>query len=77
MKFNRNSYQNRHPWRPRQKNNIETVLKEKGCEGMGWIQMAQDVKRRDFMNVVMNLPNSIQGGGFFSPCERNGIYGAQ
>jgi hypothetical protein len=59
MKFNENSYQNRHPGRPRPrwKNNIKIDLQETGCEVVGWIQMAWDVKRRVLMNAVMNLPS--------------------
>lgn len=75
MEFNRNSYQNRHPERPTEKNNIEIDLKEIECEDVAWI-LVQDVTRGILMNVVMNLLCSTKGGEFFWPGERNGLHGA-
>jgi len=40
----------------RWEDNIEMDLQEVGCEGMDWIELAQDRDRwREFVNVVMNL----------------------
>ena len=44
--------------RPRRKweDNIKMDLKEVGCEGMDWIDVAQDRNRcRALVNAVMNL----------------------
>jgi hypothetical protein len=39
-------------------------LKETGCEGVGWIHLAQDrVHWQVLVNMVMNL-GSVKGGGF-------------
>ena len=43
----------RHRW----EDNIKMDLQEVGCEGMDWINVAQDRDRwRTLMNTVMNLP---------------------
>jgi hypothetical protein len=44
--------------RPRRRwvDNIGTALREVGCRGMDWIELAQDRERwRAFVNAVMNL----------------------
>jgi hypothetical protein len=42
--------------RSRWKNNIKMDLQEVGCEGMDWIDVAQDRDRwRALVNAVMNL----------------------
>jgi len=44
--------------RPRRRweDNIKMDLKEVGCEGVDWIELAQDRDRwRELVNVVMNL----------------------
>ena len=42
--------------RPRWENNIKIDLQEVRCEGMAWIDMAQDRnRRRAVVNAVMNL----------------------
>ena len=42
----------RHRW----EDNIKMALKEVGCRGMDWIDLAQDRDRwRPFVNSVMNL----------------------
>jgi len=42
--------------RPRWENNIKIDLQEVGCEGMDWINVAQDRDRwRAVVNAVMNL----------------------
>jgi hypothetical protein len=42
--------------RCRWEDNIKMDLQEVGCEGMDWIELAQDRDRcRALMNVVMNL----------------------
>jgi hypothetical protein len=43
--------------RPRRRwENIKLDLQEGGCEGLDWIELAQDKDRwREFVNVVMNL----------------------
>jgi hypothetical protein len=42
-------------WR-RWEDNIKMDVQEVGCEGMDWIEMAQDRDRwRAFVNAVMNL----------------------
>ena len=48
----------RPPGRPRRRwdNNITMDLQEVGCEGMDWIELAQDRDRwRALVNAVMNL----------------------
>jgi hypothetical protein len=35
--------------------NIKMDLQEVGCEGMEWIELAQDRERWRVLNVVMNL----------------------
>jgi hypothetical protein len=43
-------------FRCRWEDNIKAVLQEVGCEGMDWIEMAQNRDRwRALVNVVMNL----------------------
>jgi len=40
----------------RWEDNIKMVLQEVGCEGMDWIELAQDRDRwRTLVNAVMNL----------------------
>jgi hypothetical protein len=42
--------------RRRRKDNIKVSLQEAGCEGMDWIELAQDRARwRAVVTVVMNL----------------------
>jgi hypothetical protein len=42
--------------RPRGEHDIKTDLKEVGCGGMDWINMAQDTRRcQELVNAVMNL----------------------
>jgi hypothetical protein len=42
--------------RPRQEDDIKMGLQAVGCEGMDWIELAQDRHRwRALMNGVMNL----------------------
>jgi hypothetical protein len=42
--------------RLRWKDNIKMDLQEVGCEGMDWIDLAQDGEKRwDFVNAVMKL----------------------
>jgi len=42
----------RHRW----EDNIKTDLQEVGCEGMDWIELAQDRERwQALVNMVMNL----------------------
>jgi len=42
--------------RRRWEDNIKMDVKEDGCEGMDWIQLAQDRDRwRALVNAVMNL----------------------
>jgi hypothetical protein len=42
--------------RPRWEDNIEMDIREVGCEGMDWINLAQDRDRwRALVNAVMNL----------------------
>jgi hypothetical protein len=48
--------------RRRWKNNIKMDLYEVGCEGMDWIDLAQDRdRRRTLVNGVMNLRVSEKG----------------
>ena len=42
--------------RLRRKDNIKMDLQEVGCEGMDWIELAEDKERlRALVNAVMNL----------------------
>jgi len=51
--------------RRRWKDNIKMDLLEVGCEGMDWIDLAQDRDRwRALVNAVMNLQGSIKCGEF-------------
>jgi hypothetical protein len=44
--------------------NIKMDLKEVGCEGVDWIQLAQDsVQRGNLINTVIKLPSCFEKGG--------------
>jgi len=52
------------PWR-RWEDNIKIDLQEVECEGMDWIDVAQDRDRwRALMNAVMNLRDPKNVGNF-------------
>jgi CRISPR/Cas system-associated protein Cas7 (RAMP superfamily) len=45
--------------------NIKMDLREVGCEGVDWIEQAQDRDRwQALVNAIMNLPDSIKFGEF-------------
>jgi hypothetical protein len=55
--------------RPRSssKNNIEMDLQEEGCEGMDWIDVAQDRDRwRALVTAVMNHRFPYKAGNFLT-----------
>ena len=53
----------RHRW----EGNIKLDLEEVGCEGMDWIDVAQDRKRwRTLVNAVMNLRVPLNAGNFLA-----------
>jgi hypothetical protein len=57
------------PWR-RWKDNIKMDLQEVGCEGMDWIELAQDRDRwQALVNVVMNLQVPQNAGNFLDSCK--------
>jgi len=54
------------PWH-RWEDNIEMNLKKVGCEGMGWIDVAQDRDRwRAHVNAIMNLRVAQNAGNFLT-----------
>ena len=58
--------------RPRRRwdENINIDLQEVGCEGMDWIDLAQDKDRwRALVNVVMNLRVPYSAGNFLTSRE--------
>ena len=55
--------------RPRRRweDNIKMDLQEVGCEGMDWIELAQDKERwRALVNAVMNLRFPLNAGNFLT-----------
>jgi len=55
--------------RPRRRleDNIKVDLQKVGCEGMNWIELAQDRHRwRALVNVVMNLQVPRNAGNFLT-----------
>jgi hypothetical protein len=53
--------------RRRWEDNIKIDLQEVGCEGMDWIDVAQDMDRwRALVNAVMNLPVQYNAGNFLT-----------
>jgi hypothetical protein len=54
--------------------NIEMDLRDIGCDGMDWIDMAQDRDQwRALMNTIMNLWVPQNAGKFFSRCTIGGF----
>lgn len=45
---------------------LRVVVRERGCQGMNWINVVQNKVSRQvfFMRTVINLRNSIKGGEF-------------
>jgi len=55
--------------RPRRgmEDNIKMYLKEVGCGGMDWIELAQDRdRRRTLVNAIMNLRCPLNAGNFLT-----------
>jgi hypothetical protein len=60
------------PGRPRHrwKDNIKIKIQEGGCEGMDWIELAQDRDRcRALVNAVMNLRVPSNARNFLTSCK--------
>ena len=55
----------RHRW----EENIKMDLQELGCEGMDWVEQAQDTDRWwALVNTVMNLRYAQNGGNILTSC---------
>jgi hypothetical protein len=64
--------------RPRRRwvDSIKICLREIGCDGMGWIDLAQDRDQwRALVNPVMNLRVSYNAGTFLSGCTIDSFSG--
>jgi hypothetical protein len=56
----------RHRW----EDNIKMDLQEVGCEGMDWLELAQNRDRwQAAVNVVMNLRVPKKAGNFLTSCK--------